>query len=123
MGARVWVTKNGECMATLRGHEADVFSASFKDIDGKFDGISVTTVARDGTTKIWNAKTGVCDRTSPGSLPAYSASFSPDGRFYASAPGDDTAQIFNVGTDACELTLTGHHGQVMAVAFAPGWSE
>merc|ERR1712176_1191044 len=101
-------------MATLQGHEGAVFSASF-DPDGK----SVTTVSRDETTKLWNAKTGLCDRTIPAAKPLYSVSFSPDGRFFATTPGDCTAQIFNVTTGECERILDGHEEQVMSVAFAP----
>lgn len=117
--AKVWIAKQGECMTTLRGHECDVFSACFKDIYGKFDGISITTVSRDFTTKIWNMQTGVCDRTVVGAQPAYSASFSADGSYYAIAPGDSTAQIFRVETGELERVLEGHEDQVMSAAFAP----
>ena len=49
----------------------------------------------------------------------YGAAFSPDGKLLATASGDSTTRLWNVGTGACARVLNGHTGIVSAVAFSP----
>jgi len=112
--AKVWVVKTGECKQTLRGHTAAVYCSAFTKTHGQ-----VMTESRDGTVKLWNPKTGVCDRTLEEQAEVYSASYSTDGRYLATTPGDNTALILNVDTGDCELTLVGHEDLVISARYCP----
>merc|ERR1712217_56050 len=106
--------KFGHCKHTLCGHRASVFSATYTA-----DGKSITSIAQDGTTKIWNAKTGMCDRTVFGTESVYSVTLAPDGKSYVATTGDCIARICNAETGAEERTLKGHADLVLSATFAP----
>jgi WD40 repeat protein/DNA-binding SARP family transcriptional activator/energy-coupling factor transporter ATP-binding protein EcfA2 len=70
-------------------------------------------------TRVWNVRTGRLVFETTG-LPAGPVlRFSPDGRRVITATLDGTAEIWDVGTRRLVTTLTGHSGQVVAVAYSP----
>lgn len=98
----------------MKGHNFAVLWAAFAP-----DGRSVTTTSSDGTLKIWNAKTGVCDRTLLGQKPVYLASFATDGSTFVTASGDDTAKICDLVTGESKIVLSGHESLVLGASYAP----
>jgi WD40 repeat protein len=90
------------------------------------DGRTLAGGSTDGSTILWDLR----DRAHPARLSTFSASdgfwnaaLSPDGRTLATANVDDTATVWDVRDRAHPArlaTLTGHTGDVFAVAFGPG---
>ena len=93
--ARIWNAATGQPIATLTGHTATVFAASFSP-----DGIQVVTASFDQTARIWNAATGQPIATLTGHTDAvFAASFSPDGTRVVTASFDQTARIWNAAAE------------------------
>ena len=114
----VWALKH-----TLEGHTNDVNSASFSP-----DGSKIVTASGDGTAKIWNVQTGVCEHTYEHMRGGHrrwidSALFSPDGRKIVTAGDDIAAKIWNADTGRLEHTLSGHHDTVFSASFSPDSSK
>ena len=87
--------------AVLRGHSAEVVSATFSA-----DGERVVTASWDGTARIWNARTGatVAVLGKPGRR-LESASFSPDGTRVVTAGDDGSARVWDAATGAEQMAL------------------
>ena len=69
----------------------------------------------DGTMKIWNMSSGVCERTLTGHEGCvFALVFLGDGRV-CSGSRDGTMKIWNISSGVCERTLTGHGGSVYAL--------
>jgi WD40 repeat protein len=81
----------------------------------------------DGTICIWEAPHGkprwdalqILRHEKGDQGVVYGASYSPDGRRIATAGGDRTIRIWDAQTGREVLALTGHTGQVYAVAYSP----
>ena len=100
---------------TLRGRDGAVRSAAF-DRSGK----RVVAGADNGTTRIWDARSGRVLRTLRGHKgPVTSAAFSPDGRFVVTAGYDGSARIWDAATGPARAVLRGHTEPVYAAAFSP----
>jgi WD40 repeat protein len=100
-----------------------VNSASFSP-----DGSKIVTASSDGTATIWDAQTGVVERTLEGNDDAglwviRSASFSPDVSKVVTASDDKTAKIWNAQTGVLERTLAGHRTTVTAASFSPNGNK
>lgn len=50
---RLWDTKDGKCVQTLRGHDHWIFSVTFAP-----DGLTLVSGSRDTTARVWDAATG-----------------------------------------------------------------
>ncbi len=87
--------------AVLRGHAAEVVSATFSA-----DGERVVTASWDGTARIWNARAGatVAVLGKPGPR-LESASFSPDGKSAVTAGSDGSARVWDAATGAERMVL------------------
>ncbi len=100
---------------TLTGHTETVCSALFSP-----DGSQIVTISQDHTARIWNARTGNCERVLIGHGDwVTSAAFSPDGTRIVTASADRTARIWNTRTGACERILAGHGHFVYSATFSP----
>jgi WD40 repeat protein len=88
--ARLWQTRTGKPLATLRGHTAPVTSAVFSP-DGRF----ILTASADRTARLWYARNGGPVTTLRGHTGSViSALFSPDGQSIVTASDDKTALIY-----------------------------
>lgn len=99
-------------LCTLTGHEGTIGRIGWSP-----DGRLLATPSTDGTVRIWNAHSGVCERIIRGHHSGVlAAAFDPDGRILATGGGDGT-KLWNV--DNGELRTTLDFGFCNAVAFSP----
>ena len=89
--AKVWDTKTGAEVLTLKGHSDSVLSASFSP-----DGTRIVTASDDKTAKVWDTKTGAVVLTLKGHTSTVRfASFSPDGTRIVTVSVDSMAKIWD----------------------------
>ena len=88
----------------LTGHTDYILSAAFSP-----DGQRVVTASRDGTARVWDARTGHALATLQGHTDiVWSAVFSPDGQRVVTASADETARVWDARTGQAVATLQGH---------------
>jgi hypothetical protein len=91
-------------LLTLKGHTAQVGSASFSP-----DGSRIVTASMDKTAKVWDTTMGAEVLTLKGHTDSVrSASFSHDGARVLTGSADKTAKIWDATTGAEVLMLKGH---------------
>lgn len=101
--------------ATCYGHASWVYKVAFSP-----DGNHVASASRDGTIKIWNAKTGKETKTLKGHRHQVgSVAFSPDGKLIASASFDGKIKLWDAQSYEEIVTLAGHEKLVATVVFSP----
>ena len=111
--AKVWDVASGECLATLAGHTAFLYTANFTNAGDK-----IVTASFDGTVKIWDVETGTCLSTLQGHTKyVVSAQFNRVGDKVVTASYDRTAKIWDVETGTCLSTLQGHTDMVNSAQF------
>ena len=102
--------------------ERDILRASHDLLCAAFapDGERLLTSAGDGSTHIWDARSGKEVLTLKGH-DGYilSAAYSPDGKRIVTGSSDRTAKIWDTASGKEVLTLNAHHDTVSAVAFSP----
>jgi WD40 repeat protein/DNA-binding SARP family transcriptional activator len=106
---------DGKLLRTLPGGHAGVKTILFDRT-----GARVATGNWDGTSIVWDTRTGAPLQTFAGHQGIVeSVAFSPDGKTLATAGEDATAQLWDVATGARLLSLTGHSFALTDVAFSP----
>jgi WD40 repeat protein len=112
---RVWKTMEGECTATLLGHDAAVNSLCFGGNE-----TFIISGSADENVRIWGADTGMCRHTLRGHKGAvHSVAISGDGSLALSGSSDERIRLWHVESGECLFTLEGHEGPVNAVALSP----
>ena len=88
------------------------------------DGSRLATADKDGTARIWDAKSGAEIHTLRGhALEVASVSWSPDGSRIATAGWDKTARVWDTKSGVETLALRGHLGEVISVSWSPDGSR
>ena len=107
--------RSDQSLVVLRGHEAQVFDASFSP-----DGSQVVTVSMDRTSRVWDAATGEEVAVLRGhERLVEAASFSPDGTRIVTASTDGTARIWDAATGEQIAVLHMDEGDVRSASFSP----
>ena len=100
--------------ATLTEHTDVVYSISFSP-----DGQTLASGSSDRTTHLWDAASGVHEKTLSEHTWVWSVSFSPDSRTVASANRDQTIRFWDTQSGENKKTLIGHTDWVRSVSFSP----
>ena len=118
---RVWDTKTGGLLRTLKGHSKEV-----EGLAAMADGQRVISASRDRTLKIWDVETGrslrtLATRTTPNAIPGHSDSVNAvavtaDGKRAVSASEDKTLKVWDLETGRVLHTIEGHSTGVSCVA-------
>lgn len=112
---RIWDTKSGLNIRTLKGHSSIVLSAAFSP-----DGKQIVSASADKTVCIWEVETGQLLQTlKKHSNSVSSAAYSPDGKQIVSASLDSTIRIWDVVSGQSIRTLSGHADRVTSASFSP----
>lgn len=93
--ARVWKSRTGELVATLRGHTDAVDELALSP-----DGVLLATASGDGTVKLWNTRDWSQRATLRGHADDVAAcAFSADGRQLLTGSMDGTLRVWDAATD------------------------
>jgi WD40 repeat protein len=112
---KVWDTKSGQEVLTLKGHTHFVQGVSWRP-----DGQRLASASWDKTVRVWDARTGKESLTLRGHRShVHGVSWSPDGQRLASASDDQTMRVWDARTGQEVLLLKGHTGGVRAVVWSP----
>jgi WD40 repeat protein len=101
-------------LQTLRGHSSESWGVAFSRA-----GRRLITCAEDGTTRVWDTRTGqslmtLTDHTKQ----VWRLAVSPDDRLLATAGADMTARLWDTETGTLVRTLPKHRRAVWGVAFS-----
>jgi WD40 repeat protein len=114
-GVRVWDTRSGINLLTLRLRTGAPLAASFGP-----EGSRIVIASFDGTGRVWDSRSGSELLTLRGHTgPLTAASFSPDGNRIVSASRDHTARVWEARSGTELLRLSGHENDVTAASFSP----
>jgi WD40 repeat protein/serine/threonine protein kinase len=125
---RVWDAQTGQNVFTFTGHsnrvEGVAYSTGHSDgVEGVAyspDGRFIASGCRDGTVKVWEARTRHEVLSFRGhAAEIYAVVFSSDGRRLASASGDGVVKVWEARTGRELLSFLGHTGEVLGLAFSP----
>ena len=113
--AKIWDSRSGLELVTLRRSNAWINAASFSP-----DGSRVVTGSNDPIAEIWDAKSGESVRVLKGHAGSvYAAAFSPDGKRIVTASTDKTAKIWDAASGRVLTTLLGHRLELLSACFSP----
>ena len=109
----MWDVASGSLLFTFaEDHHGRIRSLAFSP-----DGSLLATASQDGTARLWDAATGVAQRTLPHGKGVVGVAFSPDGARLATAGVDQRARVWEVASGEEALALV-HTAAVNVVAFS-----
>jgi WD40 repeat protein len=112
---RIWDTRTGEELLTLRGHKHPVYGVAFSP-----DGELLASASSNGNLKVWEMATGrVIQSLTARSGAVLGNCFSPDGRYLAYSGGDATVRVWDVESGVERVVFRGHTAPVESVQFSP----
>jgi WD40 repeat protein len=126
---KLWDAQTGDRLLTLAGHTVSVGAVVFSP-----DGSRLASAAIDQTVKVWDAQTGqeiltLQGHATPDHDTECTVAFSPDGRRVAGVHGGPTdpgagpagaeVKVWDAATGREVLSLRGHPGEIIGVAFSP----
>jgi WD40 repeat protein len=113
--ARVWEATSGALLTALRGHRADIQTASFS-----LAGNRVLTASRDRTARVWDATTGemLLMLNDPGNGEMSSAAFSPDNAQIITAASFGPAKIWDANWQQVLAVVPAHDEPISSVEFS-----
>jgi WD40 repeat protein len=108
---KIWDLTSARQPLTLMGH-----TSSVQGIDFSPDGMQLASASRDGTIRVWDARTNPEARTLEGGR----VKFSPDGKWLASASYKTTIlKLWDTTTGKEIRPFAGHIAGIWDVAFSP----
>jgi len=112
---KLWDAQTEQELATLKGHDATVYSVAFSP-----NGRMLASGSMDDTVKLWDART----KRELATLKGHghwvrSVAFSPDGKTLASGSYDNTVKLWDARSRQELAELKGHTDSVNSVAFSP----
>ncbi|KAG0043057.1 hypothetical protein BGZ83_011888, partial [Gryganskiella cystojenkinii] len=124
---RLWSSHSTGSRSNSSGHTGQLQFVSYIGTSADQSGQFVGSASRDNTVRVWNRTTGelvhILKVHEPGKTIDSSALRcmvpSPEGDEICVCSVDSTVRIYDVASGSCKLTLNGHEGTVIDVAYSP----
>jgi dynein assembly factor with WDR repeat domains 1 len=110
--AKIWKTKTGELLHTLRGHDGEIVTLEFAPV-----GSRLCTGAMDGTAKLWDTKVGREVGNLCHDAEVSSVSHNYTGTHLVTGACDNKVMIWDVNNGKLTRRLEGHTGEISNVQF------
>ncbi|XP_031561382.1 transducin beta-like protein 3 isoform X2 [Actinia tenebrosa] len=110
--AKVWRTKDGTLLGTLRGHKRGVWCVQFSPVDQ-----CIVSASGDSTIKIWALSDMTCVKTFEGhSSSVLKVMFVSRGMQLVSSGSDGLVKLWTIKTNECVKTFDQHNDKVWCIA-------
>jgi WD40 repeat protein len=111
---RLWEARTGKPLRGPLPHSASVSAVAFSP-----DGHSLATGAFDGSTRVWNVRTGELRLTFHHQAQVRAVAYSPDGHKILTGSFDHTARLWDAATGQPLTPPLEHQDWIRTVAFSP----
>ncbi len=110
-----WIPETAPAHHISLGHVAGIRALAYSP-----DGQRAASGSDDGTVRIWNLRSGICERVLEGQLvPVISLAYNLSGDRLLAGSADSTVRVWNLETWECDRVLSGHTHEVTGVAYHP----